>query len=101
MAWYTVAMMRLWAISLTVVLALPAQALADDVTVLVVRHRWHTGIAFPADRLSPALEFLEPHFSEPSFYEFGWGMMLFIGRMTAGGYGFGPCCGQPDRQCTW
>ncbi len=37
MAWYTVAMMRLWAISLTVVLALPAQALADDVTVLVVR----------------------------------------------------------------
>ena len=36
MAWYTVAMMRLWAISLTVVLALPAQALADDVTVLVV-----------------------------------------------------------------
>ncbi|MEE3388777.1 conserved hypothetical protein [Alcanivorax sp. DSM 26293] len=73
MAWYTVAMMRLWAISLTVVLALPAQALADDVTVLVVRHRWHTGIAFPADRLSPALGFLEPHFSEPSFYEFGWG----------------------------
>ena len=45
----------------------------DNVTVLVVRHRWHTGIAFPADRLSPALAFLEPHFSDPTFYEFGWG----------------------------
>ena len=72
---YTVDMMRLWVGALAVVLSLPVQAGAenDDVTVLVVRHRWHTGIAFPADRLSPALGFLEPHFNEPQFYEFGWG----------------------------
>ena len=66
-------MMRLWLGFLTVLLSLPVQVEADDVTVLVVRHRWHTGIALPADQLSPALEFLEPHFSEPQFYEFGWG----------------------------
>lgn len=70
---YTVGIMRLLPGFLAVVLSLPAQVQADDVTVLVVRHRWHTGIAFPADQLSPALGFLAPHFSEPSFYEFGWG----------------------------
>jgi len=70
---YTVGIMRLLPGFLAVVLSLPVQVQADDVTVLVVRHRWHTGIAFPADQLSPALGFLAPHFSEPSFYEFGWG----------------------------
>ncbi|WP_297770342.1 DUF2459 domain-containing protein [uncultured Alcanivorax sp.] len=62
---------------LAMLLSLPVMAEGegegDNVTVLVVRHRWHTGIAFPADRLSPALAFLEPHFSDPTFYEFGWG----------------------------
>lgn len=94
-------MMRLWLGFLTVLLSLPVQVEADDVTVLVVRHRWHTGIALPADQLSPALEFLEPHFSEPQFYEFGWGMMPFTGRMTAGGCGFAPCYGPPKRHCMW
>ncbi|MED5387914.1 MAG: DUF2459 domain-containing protein [Pseudomonadota bacterium] len=59
---------------LGLLLASPTPA-ADNTsaTVLVVRHRWHTGIAFPADRLSPALAFLAPHFNEPAFYEIGWG----------------------------
>ena len=48
---YTVGIMRLLPGFLAVVLSLPVQVQADDVTVLVVRHRWHTGIAFPADQL--------------------------------------------------
>lgn len=46
---------------------------ADPATVLVVRHRWHTGIALPADRLSPSLAFLRPYYSDPAWYEIGWG----------------------------
>lgn len=68
-------MIRLLTGLLVLLLSLPVLAGGDDndVTVLVVRHRWHTGIAFPADQLSPTLEFLETHFSDPLFYEFGWG----------------------------
>lgn len=49
-------------------------------TVLVVRHRWHTGIVLPADRLAPPLAFLEERFSGPAWYEIGWGDNDFYRR---------------------
>lgn len=49
-------------------------AISDDpVTVYIVRHRWHTGIVFPAERLEPSLYFLPQYFAAPRYYEFGWG----------------------------
>lgn len=61
-------------------LSLSVHAVDDSTTVLVVRHRWHTGIAFPADRLSPALAFLSPHYTSPRYFEFGWGDDAFYRR---------------------
>lgn len=60
---------------LTALVAAPAPAShADDpATVLVVRHRWHTGIVLPADRLSPSLAFLRGYYADPAWYEIGWG----------------------------
>lgn len=61
---------------LTVLLAVPSAVPAaddDPATVLVVRHRWHTGIALPAERLSPSLAFLRAYYAEPAWYEIGWG----------------------------
>ena len=57
---YTGAMIRFAVVMLAALLSLPGGSPADDskVTVLVVRHRWHTGIAFPAEQLDPALQFL-------------------------------------------
>jgi hypothetical protein len=52
----------------------------DAATVLVVRHRWHTGIVLPADRLAPPLAFLEDQFSDPAWYEIGWGDNDFYRR---------------------
>ena len=50
------------------------QADADShVTVHVIRHRWHTGIAIPAEHLDPSLGFLAAHFHAPQYYEIGWG----------------------------
>jgi uncharacterized protein (TIGR02117 family) len=46
----------------------------------VVRHRWHTGIVLPADRLAPPLAFLEDQFSDPAWYEIGWGDNDFYRR---------------------
>ncbi|MCG8392053.1 MAG: DUF2459 domain-containing protein [Pseudomonadales bacterium] len=68
-------MTRLLVVLLAGLLSLPvcSQGDNDNVTVLVVRHRWHTGIVFPADRLSPSLSFLSDYFSQPAFYEIGWG----------------------------
>jgi len=52
----------------------------DTATVLVVRHRWHTGIVLPADRLTPPLAFLSEAFGEPTWYEIGWGDNDFYRR---------------------
>jgi len=68
-------MMRVAVVILAALLSLPGRSPADDskVTVLVVRHRWHTGIAFPAEQLDSALQFLPAYFSKPAYYEMGWG----------------------------
>ena len=68
-------MMRVAVVILAALLSLPGGSPADDskVTVLVVRHRWHTGIAFPAEQLDSALQFLPAYFSKPAYYEMGWG----------------------------
>ena len=69
---------------LTVLLAPPALsspgARDQAATVLVVRHRWHTGIVLPADRLAPPLAFLDERFSDPVWYEIGWGDNDFYRR---------------------
>lgn len=52
----------------------------DPTTVLVVRHRWHTGIVLPADRLAPSLAFLDAQFNDPVWYEIGWGDNDFYRR---------------------
>ena len=66
--------MRIPALMICLCLLIPVSAHSDDqVTVMVVRHRWHTGIVFPADRLAPALDFLPVHFKNPRYYELGWG----------------------------
>jgi uncharacterized protein (TIGR02117 family) len=72
---YTGALIRFAVVMLAALLSLPGGSPADDskVTVLVVRHRWHTGIAFPAEQLDPALQFLPAYFSKPAYYEMGWG----------------------------
>ena len=57
-----------------------ARASDDPATVLVVRHRWHTGIVLPTDRLAPSLAFLDAQFSDPVWYEIGWGDNDFYRR---------------------
>ena len=57
-----------------------ARASDDPATVLVVRHRGHTGIVLPADRLAPSLAFLDAQFSDPVWYEIGWGDNDFYRR---------------------
>lgn len=43
------------------------------VTIHVISHGWHTGIAIPADR-AMQLDFLAKHFEEKAeWYEIGWG----------------------------
>jgi len=76
-------MKPLTALLLTAVLLTPPAGHADNdgaATVLVVRHRWHTGIVLPADRLAPPLAFLDAHFSDPVWYEIGWGDNDFYRR---------------------
>lgn len=60
---------------LVALLFAPPMAQADNgpATVLVVRHRWHTGLVLPADRLAPPLAFLAQEFDSPLWYEIGWG----------------------------
>ena len=66
---------------LAALLLAPAARAGDDpATVLVVRHRWHTGLVLPADRLAPPLAFLEQQFDSPRWYEIGWGDNDFYRR---------------------
>lgn len=54
------------------ILAVPAHADPGE-SLLVVRHRWHTGLVIPADKLDPDLRFLRDHLPDTGYYEFGWG----------------------------
>ncbi len=60
-------------ITLALIFPTPTPAGDEPATVLVVRHRWHTGIVLPADRLAPSLAFLRRYYSGPAWYEIGWG----------------------------
>jgi len=77
-------MKTLMVVLATVLLATPALGRTGDgdqaATVLVVRHRWHTGIVLPADRLTPPLAFLDEAFSDSAWYEIGWGDNDFYRR---------------------
>lgn len=39
----------------------------------VVRHRWHTGVAIPAQHLDESLAFLPELLGKAKYYEIGWG----------------------------
>ncbi len=54
----------------------PAAGLRDDDAerIYVVRHRWHTGIILPAERVREEMEFIPEYFDEANeWYKFGWG----------------------------
>lgn len=62
-----------WLLAIAVlILAVPAHADHEE-PLLVVRHRWHTGLVIPADKLVPDLRFLRDHLPDSRYYEFGWG----------------------------
>lgn len=48
-------------------------ALADERTVTIVSHGWHTGIVLAQEDLGEDLAFVMEHLGEAPFYEFGWG----------------------------
>jgi uncharacterized protein (TIGR02117 family) len=51
---------------------LPATPL-DEVSIVLVNHGKHTGIAIPGKELSSDLVFLKQFFGESLYFEFGWG----------------------------
>ncbi|KGD66333.1 hypothetical protein Y5S_00805 [Alcanivorax nanhaiticus] len=78
-------MPRLLSLLICFWLPLSAQAESDATTILVIRHRWHTGVAFPAEHLSPSLMFLSSHFDAPHYFEFGWGDDAFYRKDNSAG----------------
>ncbi|NQZ07907.1 MAG: DUF2459 domain-containing protein [Algicola sp.] len=51
----------------------PPQSLADQTTIFVVNHGWHTGLVIPGNVLGNKLEVISPYFDSPPYYELGWG----------------------------
>jgi uncharacterized protein (TIGR02117 family) len=45
----------------------------NELTIYVVGHGWHTGIALARDNLGDELAFIPKELGESAFYEFGWG----------------------------
>lgn len=46
---------------------------ADEATIYVVNHGWHTGIVISRHHLGERLAFVPMQLGEYAFYEFGWG----------------------------
>lgn len=46
-------------------------------SIYVIRHAWHTGIAIAGEHLGPELGFLDDHFATANWYEIGWGDRRF------------------------
>lgn len=55
---------------------LPASK-AQERTIYVVAHGWHTGIVVSADDLGQELGFVKEYLSPGRYYEFGWGEAEF------------------------
>jgi uncharacterized protein (TIGR02117 family) len=46
---------------------------AEEATVYVVSHGWHTGIVIARDQLGERLQFVPKELGDAAHYEFGWG----------------------------
>ena len=50
---------------------------AEERSVYVVGHGWHTGIVLSREELGPQLDFVTGYLREGRYYEFGWGEAEF------------------------
>lgn len=59
---------------------------AEERSVYVVTHGWHTGIVLSKEDLGPELGFVQRYVNPGQFYEFGWGEAEFYQaeKVTAG-----------------